>query len=118
MNYQEIVGGVAQRVPCTSEKSNYRSATFADPKMFTDDVVPVPHPTQLGVTTSSRPGVTYQVRPNYQSNCDPTLPQTPFSSGMIVTLLDGSARAIRPTITPEVFWSAVTPNKGEVLGDW
>lgn len=112
------VEGHRRRVPCTSENCYTRSATFADPVMFADDVIPVRDPVRQGVTTSSRDGVTFQVRPDFMTACDSTVAQTPFQSGMIVSLLDGSARTLRPGIAPEVFWSAVTPNWGETLSDW
>ena len=53
-----------------------------------------------------------------QPPCDPRLPQTPHSSGMLVALVDGSVRTISAGIKPEIFWGAVTPAGGEVLGDW
>jgi hypothetical protein len=31
-----------------------------------------------------------------------------------VALFDGSVRTIRPGVSPEVFWAAVTPAGGEV----
>jgi hypothetical protein len=38
---------------------------------------------------------------------------------MIVVLADGSIRTIRPSVSVETFWAAVTPAGGEVLGgDW
>lgn len=110
--------GKTTRVPCTSTNCSTRSATFADPKMFADDVIPVRDLSRPGVTIPSRAGTAFQSRPDFLTSCDPTLAQTPFQSGMIVTLLDGSARTVRPSVTPELFWSAVTPNWGEVLGDW
>lgn len=85
------------------------------------------------VTRPSRPGVTFQVRPAVgfhpedvfhshrppaPGECDAALPQTPHPGGMIVGLGDGSVRTVRPSVSPEVFWGAVTPAGGEVLGDW
>jgi prepilin-type N-terminal cleavage/methylation domain-containing protein len=78
------------------------------------------------VARPSRPGVTFQVAPfpaNYKGgeqppprpgDCDPALPQTPHTAGMIVGLGDGSVRTTRPGVRPEVFWAAVTPAGGEV----
>ncbi|MCI0701699.1 MAG: DUF1559 domain-containing protein [Planctomycetia bacterium] len=93
-----------------------RRATFADDDQ--GDVIPV---TQLGIppfTTSSRPGLTFQVAPKLD-DCNPRQPQTPHQSGMLIALADGSVRTVSPRVSPETFWAAVTPAGGEVLGsDW
>jgi prepilin-type N-terminal cleavage/methylation domain-containing protein len=83
-------------------------------------------------TTGSRPGVTFQVQPctamtspffpeykpcGSKPPCDPSLPQTPHASGMLTILADGSIRTVAPSISPMVFWAAVTPNGGEILGN-
>lgn len=90
-----------------------RRATFSD----LGDVTPVTAgnpPT----TTPSRPDQTFQVHPNINV-CNPTIPQTPQSSGMLVLLADGSVRNIASGIAATTFWSAVTPAGGETLGeDW
>jgi hypothetical protein len=83
------------------------------------------------VTRPSVEGVTFQVQPRPRSrlvktaggwarvpgDCDPLQPQTPHPGGMLVAFGDGSVRTARPGIAPEVFWAAVTPDAGEVLGD-
>ncbi|MBX9582438.1 MAG: DUF1559 domain-containing protein [Gemmataceae bacterium] len=82
----------------------------------------------------SRPGVTFQVRPRLWTpepvvsgpwrspvgdECDTAVPQTPHPAGMLVALFDGSVRTVRPGVSPETFWAAVTPAGQEVLGnDW
>jgi prepilin-type N-terminal cleavage/methylation domain-containing protein len=51
--------------------------------------------------------------------CDFSLPQAFHTGGMVVALVDGSVRTLSPTISQYTFWSAVTPNGGEILGaDW
>jgi prepilin-type N-terminal cleavage/methylation domain-containing protein len=87
-----------------------RRASFAD--AYYGDVVPVPD--GPGSVRPSRLGATFQVRPT-PDQCDPSLPQTGFSSGMPVLLFDGSVRTIPGDIHPAVFWAAVTPNGGETL---
>ncbi len=81
------------------------------------DVYPVTSgnpPTSVG----SVPGLTFQVRPKL-SECDPRIPQTPHSSGMLAALGDGSVRTLSAGMSPTTFWAAVTPAGGEVLGaDW
>jgi prepilin-type N-terminal cleavage/methylation domain-containing protein len=88
-----------------------RRATFSD--RYYRDVVPVPN--GRGSTRPSRPGATFQASPALES-CDPFVPQTPFATGMSVLLFDGSVRTIPPGISPEAFWSAVTPAGGETTG--
>jgi prepilin-type N-terminal cleavage/methylation domain-containing protein len=73
-----------------------------------EDNVPV---TQGNVTTGSLPG-TFQAAPAIET-CDPRYPQTPHASGMVTAMVDGSVRLVAPRISPEVFWSCVTPNGGE-----
>jgi prepilin-type N-terminal cleavage/methylation domain-containing protein len=61
--------------------------------------------------------VTYQVAPSAAS-CNPMLAQTPHAGGMMVSLVDGSARQLSPGISPATYWGAVTPAGREVLTDW
>lgn len=92
-------------------------ASFAD----TCDVLPVTEGNPPVSMPSIRPGAfqepTFQVAPR-PGDCTMWLPQTPHSSGMVVALADGSVRQLAPGISPSLFWGAVTPNKGEILGDW
>lgn len=82
-----------------------RRSSFADE----GDVVP-------GSEAAAR--LAFQVRPSLQE-CNPAVPQTPYLTGLMVGLGDGSVRILTPTISPPTFWSAVTPAGGEVLGpDW
>ena len=87
-----------------------RRASFAD--AYYGDVVPVPN--GPGSVLPSREGATFQVRPT-PDQCDPSIPQTGFSSGMPVLLFDGSVRTIPGGISPSIFWAAVTRNGGEVI---
>jgi Protein of unknown function (DUF1559) len=53
------------------------------------------------------------------ANCDPRLASAPRSSGILVGLGDGSVRFVSAGISPTTWWSACTPDQGEVLGsDW
>ena len=95
------------------------------------DVYPVTSG-DVPVTRPSRPGATFQVvpqvwfqnswetpRPPAPNECDWSIPQTPHDGGMLVALADGSVRMIRPSVSVETFWAAVTPAGGEVIaGDW
>jgi prepilin-type N-terminal cleavage/methylation domain-containing protein len=90
------------------------------------DVVPVTSgfpPT----TRASTPGLTFQVRPRdhftaedywarprQPNDCNPLIPQTPHEGGMIVGMIDGSVRTVRPSVAETVFWASVTPAGGEV----
>jgi len=86
-----------------------------DPYPGYDDVYPV---TAGGQTVGSVPGKTFQVAPTLDA-CDPTVAQTPHTSGMLVALLDGGVRTLAPDVAPDVYWAAVTPAGGEVIArDW
>ena len=62
--------------------------------------------------------VPFQVAPS-AADCDPRVPQTPHSGGMLLALCDGSVRTIAPSISQYSFWAACTPAGGEILGsDW
>lgn len=83
-----------------------RRATFADEPL--GDYLP----------GSPAPAVTFQARPSI-AECDARLAQSPYSSGMLVALADGSVRTVTASISAATYWAAVTPSGGEVLGaDW
>jgi prepilin-type N-terminal cleavage/methylation domain-containing protein len=63
------------------------------------------------------PGFTFQAVPALK-DCKPAMPQTPHRGGMVTAMANGSVRIISPSVTPSVFWGAVTPAGGEVLADW
>jgi prepilin-type N-terminal cleavage/methylation domain-containing protein len=101
----------------------YRRGSFADggprmvlyqrnPSQKPGDVIPIT--SAPGVTTSSRPGATFQVRPNL-ADADHRLPQTAHDS-MPLAMFDGSVRFVSAGMSETTFWSAVTPDGGEVLG--
>jgi len=61
----------------------------------------------------------FQVAPRGNILCDARVPQTPHTGGMICCMGDVSTRTVAGTISPQTFWSAVTPAGNEVLGsDW
>jgi prepilin-type N-terminal cleavage/methylation domain-containing protein len=101
---------LADILPNVLNNYGVRRPSFADAGW--GDVVPVTAGSPP-VTRPSRAGATFQVRPALY-HADPYLPQTPFSAGLPVALFDGSVRTIRPGVSPEVFWAAVTPAGGEV----
>jgi prepilin-type N-terminal cleavage/methylation domain-containing protein len=74
-------------------------------------------PGQLGGYTQNPP---FQIQPlPYSNNCDPRLPSTGHTAVMQVGLGDGSVRGVSSGVSPQTWWSGVTPNGGEVLGsDW
>jgi type II secretory pathway pseudopilin PulG len=88
-----------------------RRATFADDV----DVRPVTQGAPPVSGPSSGNG-TFQVAPPVV-DCAGGVAQTPHSGGMLVGLADGSVRQIAPGISEAVYWGAVTPNRGEILGD-
>ncbi len=63
-------------------------------------------------------GIPFQLSPT-ASVCNPDLPQTFYSSGILVGLGDGSVRLVTSSISPLTWRHAAIPNDGAVLGtDW
>jgi type II secretory pathway pseudopilin PulG len=88
-----------------------RSGSFADAEFL--DVVPTtfgspPH------TRPSDPGRTFQNKP-LPAVADGRLPHSFHTAGLIVGMFDGSTRVISPSVSPELFWSLVTPAGGETV---
>jgi prepilin-type N-terminal cleavage/methylation domain-containing protein len=72
-----------------------------------------------GAPNAIGPASKFQVQPTpILGNCDPTRASTPHHGGMLVGLADGSVRALNPSLDNALWWAAVTPAGGEVLGDW
>jgi Tfp pilus assembly major pilin PilA len=72
----------------------------------------------LGVAPRAALAPPFQVVPKIEE-CDPRVPQTPFSEGLMAGVADGSVRLVKPNVSPATFWATVTPAGGEVLGpDW
>jgi prepilin-type N-terminal cleavage/methylation domain-containing protein len=82
----------------------------------------------LGYTTSvtegGQPGKVglaslFQTGPDELIDCDPTRAQTTYAGGILVALADGSVRNVSSGISALTWWSAVTINGDEPLGnDW
>jgi prepilin-type N-terminal cleavage/methylation domain-containing protein/prepilin-type processing-associated H-X9-DG protein len=89
-----------------------RRASFADG--YYGDVVPV---RRAGGATGSVEGLTFQVAPAWEES-DARIPQSPHPGGLQVAMMDGSVRALKAGTAPAVFWALVTPDGGEVVGDW
>jgi hypothetical protein len=99
---------------------SYFNVTFTDPSHAPPDY-PV----------DSRKTVNGAVNPNYglsrymtaiqvtpaRTDCDPTRLQALSAGGMLVVMMDGSVRAVNPSISTTTLARAVTPNDGLVLGD-
>jgi type II secretory pathway pseudopilin PulG len=95
------------------QRQSFRRPTFADPGW--DDVMPKPDG-QLN-SMASIPGKTFLLRPAYnQTSCSEF--QTPYSSGLVVSMFDGSVRVIGANIEEKTFWGLITPSGAEVLGDY
>jgi prepilin-type N-terminal cleavage/methylation domain-containing protein len=82
-----------------------RRATFADEPL--GDFTPIGVPSQ-----------TFQLRPSI-AECDSRMAQSPYASGMLAALADGSVRTLSRGMSPATYWGTVTPSGGEILGlDW
>jgi prepilin-type N-terminal cleavage/methylation domain-containing protein len=69
------------------------------------------------------PASKFQAAPRFNggllATCDPRLASSPRSSGILVGLGDGSVKLVATGVSPDTWWAACTPDKGEVLGpDW
>ncbi len=106
------------RYASTTPFDRVRRATFADAEY--GDVVPVTSGFPA-TSVGSVPGLTFQVMPKFAlgfaGECNPRIAQTPHSTGMLVAMGDGSARQLRASLAPTVYWAQVTPAGGEVGGD-
>jgi prepilin-type N-terminal cleavage/methylation domain-containing protein len=61
----------------------------------------------------------FQVRPQYYSNCDPSVPQGMHTGGIMVCMGDGSVRLVSDTISLTSWQRAVDPQDGNPPGpDW
>ncbi len=87
----------------------YRTSLFADESSL--DVVPVTSGNP-SVSLPSIPGVSFQHHPEVEA-ANPGLLQSTLPCGLMVAMLDGSVRCITPSVTPSVFWGAVTTNGSE-----
>ena len=96
-----------------SPVSNYgsRNATFSDRTY--DDILPVYNPASR-TSLPSIPGMTFQVAPR-PDQCDSRVVQASTRSGLVIGMMDGSVRTLSPSIDPAVYWSSMTPDKGEVV---
>ena len=52
----------------------------------------------------------------YTSNCDYRWPSSPHTAVIQVSMTDGSVRNVSQGVNALTWWSAITPNGGEVLG--
>jgi prepilin-type N-terminal cleavage/methylation domain-containing protein/prepilin-type processing-associated H-X9-DG protein len=72
------------------------------------------------------PAAMFQVTPAMQPNsnprraiCDGSRASSPHSGGINTALGDGSVRFVSLTVKPLTWWWALTPDRGEILGnDW
>lgn len=60
---------------------------------------------------------TFQVAPK-PADCDPSVPNSAFANGLMVSMMDGSVRTLRGSIGETTYWALVTPAAGDMPGDW
>lgn len=107
--------GIAKEVPCLLSRTTTRRATFSDPS-YADEYFPRQNPI-TGQPVVPAGGVTFQTRPHLDA-CDYRTVQGLSRRGLTVCLGDGSVRLLSPRMASTMYWAAVTPSGGEVLGDW
>ena len=69
------------------------------------------------------PATMFQVMPTPfkgpSTAVNPTVPQAPRVSGIMVALVDGSVRLVSSSVSPNTWWIATSPNDGSPLpSDW
>ncbi len=94
-----------------------RRPSFADADC--GDVIPVtegnpPVSRPLSLTGHGQVPLLFQVAPRPQE-CDPSIPNTPHKSGLLVGMADGHVSSFSPRIVPAAFWASITPAGGEVF---
>jgi prepilin-type N-terminal cleavage/methylation domain-containing protein len=78
---------------------------------WTFQVAPKPNVPAVVDTTVAKPPMPI--------GCDRRLANTPHHSGMLTAWADGSVRILAGSVSPNVYWGAVTPAGGEILNfDW
>ncbi len=88
-----------------------RRATFADAAW--NDVVPITSGTPP-VSRASVLGVTFDSRPDPRNSKQDRL-QSCHEAGLLVSMVDGSIRIIKPTVAETAFWAMITRDGGEVI---
>jgi prepilin-type processing-associated H-X9-DG protein len=51
-------------------------------------------------------------------NCNGQRAVTAHTGGIVVAMGDGSVRIVSPSVNPNTWWYAFTPNGGEILTNW
>ena len=104
----------------TSEPDPLR-AVFADggPKSLVYSQSQHDHPVTAGFppVTHGSGGRTFLVAPRVE-DCDYKVCNTPHRAGMLTAMCDGSVRTLRADIAETAFWALVTPDAGDVAGDY
>ncbi|WP_143393715.1 DUF1559 domain-containing protein [Fimbriiglobus ruber] len=102
-------GRTGQPTPCVNYPD--RTATFAD-GMY-NDILPQFN-SAVGYSLGTDPALTFQSVP-LPDACDPRIVQSSAHAGLMVVAMDGSVRIYTPSIQPAVYWSSITPDKGETI---
>ncbi len=69
-----------------------------------------------GIVGVVGPDSLFQTVPQESPQCNPMMTQSIHFGVMLAGMGDGSVRAISADVSGTVWWSAVTPNEGEILG--
>jgi prepilin-type N-terminal cleavage/methylation domain-containing protein len=83
---------------------------WSDPLL--DFFAPVYNDLPAGVIDTT---YTPQIQPNFKLNCDPTRPSSAHAGVIMVTMGDGSVRAVSGTVNPTTWLLANVPNDGQAV---
>jgi type II secretory pathway pseudopilin PulG len=97
-----------------------RRASFAD--IYIGDVIPSVSDTLSGTTPNGmyfgHPSPLMPEMKPSSLDCKWWVPNSFFREGLLVSMADGSVRLVKSDVNSSIFWGAVTPAGGEVLGDF
>jgi hypothetical protein len=111
-----LMDGTSNTIFYTDKLAHCNSGTYPD--NYWPDWGPIIASEQVGDPVGT--AYTFQVTPKGNpANCEGGLASSPHSSGINVGLADGSTRFVQAGVSGFTWWSAMTINGGEVLGnDW
>lgn len=105
--------------PWNSPSADWQAPVFAfgtEPPWLGGRTDYIPLTTGVPPISQAVGNVTFQVRPRIEE-CDPKQANTGDPAGMPCAMGDGSIRLYSKSVSPIVFWGAVTPSARDITGD-
>jgi prepilin-type N-terminal cleavage/methylation domain-containing protein len=106
--------GGAYTPPLSCNAANCGGTNWGDPDL--DFYNPSYNVEPTGTIT---PAMTFQIQPQYSTNCDPTRPSSGHTAAIMTGMGDGSVRAVSQGVSANTWFLANVPNDGLPLpSDW